>query len=140
GKRAGGSRRRVYPPPWADLVAWRGARSRSYYCRPHYPATDSAVLARTSRRMTAEGTAFPASRVARLAAWLALPLVALGILRLFPPLALPAGSADLASWLTTAISAVLALAGLTAALLALGRGFRSDGQLRDLLEGAGLGA
>ena len=90
--------------------------------------------------MTAEGTAFPASRVARLAAWLALPLVALGLLRLFPPLSLPVSSVEFASWLTTSISALLALAGLTAALLALGRGFRSDGHLRDLLEGTGLGA
>src|SRR5207244_8917158 len=118
----------------------RPARFRPYYCRPRYPATDSAVLARTSRRMTAEGTAFPAFRVARLATWLALPLVALGILRLFQPLELPPTPSAYASWLTTGTSGLLAIAGLVAALLALARGFRSDGLLRDLLEGAGLGA
>jgi len=90
--------------------------------------------------MTAEGTAFPAFRVARLATWLALPLVALGILRLFQPLELPPTPSEYASWLTTGTSGLLAIAALVAALLALARGFRSDGLLRDLLEGAGLGA
>src|SRR5207249_1634672 len=113
---------------------------RSYYCPAQDPATDSAVLARTGRPMTAEATAFPPTRVARLANWLVLPLAALGILRLFEPLSLPVAASELASWLTTATSALLALAGLTAALLALARGFRSEGLLRDLLEGAGLGA
>src|SRR5213078_4865154 len=69
-------------------------------------------------------------RVARLATWLALPLVALGILRLFQPLDLPLAPSAYASWLTTG----------TSGLLALARGFRSDGLLRDMLEGAGLGA
>ena len=99
-----------------------------------------AVLARTSRRMTAEGTSFSPFRVARLATWLVLPLVALGILRLFPPLQLPGGASEYAAWLTTATSGLLALAGLVAALLAVARGFRIGGMLRDLLEGAGLGA
>ena len=90
--------------------------------------------------MTAEGSAFPAFRVARLATWFALPLAALGILRLFPPLDLPPDTSEYASWLTTGTSALLAIAGVVAALLALARGFRTDGVLRDLLEGAGLGA
>ena len=90
--------------------------------------------------MTAEGTSFSPFRVARLATWLVLPLVALGILRLFPPLQLPGGASENAAWLTTTTSGLLALAGLVAALLAVSRGFRSGGQLRDLLEGAGLGA
>jgi diguanylate cyclase (GGDEF)-like protein len=90
--------------------------------------------------MTAEGTAPPPFRVARLATWLALPLAALGILRLFPPLELPGEASVSAAWLTTATSGLLAIAGLIAALVALARGFRSDGRLRDLLEGAGLGA
>ena len=90
--------------------------------------------------MTAEGIALPPIRVARLATWLALPLVALGVLRLFPPLELPGDSSQYAAWLTTVTSGVLALAGLIAALLALARGFGNGGRLRDLLEGAGLGA
>src|SRR5438270_3061204 len=107
---------------------------------PRTRPTASLVLARTSRRMTAEGIALPPIRVARLATWLALPLVALGVLRLFPPLELPGDSSQYAAWLTTVTSGVLALAGLIAALLALARGFGNDGRLRDLLEGAGLGA
>ena len=90
--------------------------------------------------MTAEGTAPTPIRVARLATWLALPLVALGILRVFPPLDLPGDATQAASWLTAATSGILALAGLIAALVALARGFRTEGRLRDLLEGAGLGA
>ena len=90
--------------------------------------------------MTAEGTAPPPFRVARLATWLALPLTAFGILRLFPQLDLPADSSQLASWLTTGANGLLAIAGLIAALVALARGFQTGGQLRDLLEGAGLGA
>ena len=107
---------------------------------PRTRPTDSLVLARTSRRMTAEGIAFPPFRVARLATWLALPLVALGVLRLFSPLDLPGDASQYAAWLTTVTSGVLALTGLIAALVALARGFRSAGMLRDLLEGAGLGA
>jgi len=90
--------------------------------------------------MTAEGSAFSASRVARMATWVVLPLAALGILRLFPPLGLPITSTLYASWLTTGTSGLLAVAGLAAALLALGRGFRAEGLLRDFMEGAGLGA
>src|SRR5580765_5502404 len=85
---------------------------RSYYCRSSDPATDSPVLARTSKRMTAEGTASTLFRVARLATWLALPLVALGILRLFSPLDLPGDASQSAAWLTTATSGVLAISGL----------------------------
>lgn len=90
--------------------------------------------------MTAEGTSPSPFRVARLATWLALPLAALGILRLFPPLSLPGDVSQPTAWLTASMSALLAAAGLIAAVVALSRGFRSEGRLRDLLEGAGLGA
>jgi diguanylate cyclase (GGDEF)-like protein len=90
--------------------------------------------------MTAEGTTTPPFRVARLATWVVVPLAALGVLRLFAPLELPRDPSTFASWLIPGTSGVLALAGLAAALLALGRGFQADGRLRDLLEGAGLGA
>ena len=90
--------------------------------------------------MTAEGFAPSPFRVARLATWVGLPIVALGILRLFPPLELPADPSQSAAWLTTGASGLLAFAGLIAALVALARGFRTNGRLRDILEGAGLGA
>jgi len=38
--------------------------------------------------MTGTGTGALAARTARLGAWLVLPLLSLGVLRLFPPLAL----------------------------------------------------
>jgi diguanylate cyclase (GGDEF)-like protein len=80
-----------------------------------------------------------AVRGARLAAWLALPLAAVGVLRIFAPLEL-ATNGDLAALLAPLSAVLLALAAAVATLLALVRGFRPTGRARDLFEAAALGA
>ena len=98
-----------------------------------------AVQSRTTAPMTQSDPSSLAVRGMRLAAWLVLPLVAVGVLRVFPPLAL-ADHGELAALLAPLSAALLGLAAAVATLLALVRGFRPAGRARDLFEAAGLGA
>ena len=75
----------------------------------------------------------------RVAAWLALPMVAIALLRVFPPLGL-AGHGQLAALLGPMSAALVALSAASATLVALVRAFRGTGRAGDLFEAAGLGA
>ncbi|HLY35903.1 MAG TPA: GGDEF domain-containing protein [Candidatus Limnocylindria bacterium] len=89
--------------------------------------------------MTQSDPSSLAVRGVRLAAWLLLPLAAVGVLRVFPPLGL-AEHGELAALLGPLSAALLAVAAAVATLLALVRGFRPAGRARDLFEAAALGA
>jgi diguanylate cyclase (GGDEF)-like protein len=78
-------------------------------------------------------------RGARVAVWIVVPIVAVVLLRLFPPLEL-ASNGELVTWLGPASAALVALCAAASTLLALVRGFRRDGLAGDLFAAAGLGA
>lgn len=80
-----------------------------------------------------------AARAIRAAAWLVVPVAAVALLRVFPPLELGSHGA-LAAVLAPLSAALLALFAATGTLLALVRGVRHRGHAGDLFETAGLGA
>jgi hypothetical protein len=79
-----------------------------------------------------------AYRAFRTGAWVALPLLAVVVLRLFAPQALDPGGGS--GWLAPSAAGLLAVTAAAAALLFLVRAFGFAGVARDLLQGAGLGA
>lgn len=97
------------------------------------------MQSRTTAHMTQTDLSSLAVRGVRSAAWLALPVLAVALLRTFPPLELGSHGA-LAALLAPLSAAVLALSGGIATLIALARGFRRTGHAGDLFAAAGLGA
>ncbi len=90
--------------------------------------------------MTDRAPASSVARGARLLAWLALPVAALVVLRLFDPLALGSDPSAAPAWLVPAACALGAIVGAVAALVALSDALRGDGSVPRLLDAAGAGA
>jgi len=90
--------------------------------------------------MTGTGTGALAARTARLGAWLVLPLLSLGVLRLFPPLALATDASAGSAWLAPGGAILVALCGALAALLAVAEGLRGRGALSSMLDAAAAGS
>ncbi len=80
------------------------------------------------------------ARASRVLAWALLPLAALGLLRLFPPLSLSTDPAVAVAWLVPGLSGLAALAGATAALVALPTALRAPGSARHVVDAAFAGA
>jgi hypothetical protein len=97
------------------------------------------VHSRTTAAMTHSDSSSLVVRGARVAVWVVVPIVAVVLLRLFPPLEL-ASNGELVAWLGPASAALVALCAAASTLLALVRGFRRDGLAGDLFAAAGLGA
>jgi diguanylate cyclase (GGDEF)-like protein len=98
------------------------------------------VQARTGPGMTPERTAIPLLGAIRSAVLITLPLMAMGLLRQFPPLSLASADGELARWLSPLGMGMVALVGAFATVVALISAFRSQGTLNDLLEAGGLGS
>jgi diguanylate cyclase (GGDEF)-like protein len=90
--------------------------------------------------MTPERTPLPLLGVIRSAVVITLPVLALGLLRLFPPLPLASADGELARWLAPFGMGLVAILGALATVVALINAFRSRGTLNDLLEAGGLGS